>query len=368
MECIVNWVRKLLYITHINPKIIVDRTKPQIIEINSEVCSSAYKRLETVSPNPKSSCVAKNAIAKQVDVHFIVPAYNAEQYIKRCVDSIVVPKKNISYHLTIVNDGSTDKTQTILNEYMNVPEVEIITQSNRGFSGARNAGLKNIKGKYICFVDSDDYILWNGVEAMFLLAEASKADMVIGNHYVVNQDDKVIRKVRNTADNYNGYPWGKLFKAECFEAVCFPEKFWFEDSVIKQIVSEKFNLVKECSEFVYYYRENPNGITQTSRQKPKTVDSLHITLALHEDRLQMGLSNTNKYYDYILLMSYLTFVRAQTLGDDVLKDIFIVFTDFICRTFGDDYTAIEPKLQPLGIYIRNKNYGHWKKYCKLLKI
>lgn len=368
MPDFINWVRKALYVAHINPGIVVDRTTPEIIEVNAEACSAAQKRLEAISPNPKSSCITKNTITKQADVHFIVPVYNTEKYIKQCIDSIVVPKKNISYHLTIVNDGSTDKTPTILDEYSDIPEVEIITQQNKGFSGARNAGLKNIKGKYVCFVDSDDYISWDGVEAMFLLANTSKADMVIGNHCVVNENGEIIRKVHSTANNYSGYPWGKLFKAECFETVCFPEKFWFEDSVVKQIVSEKITIVKECSEYVYYYRENPNGITQTSRKKPKTVDSLHITLALHEDRLRMGLSNTKEYYDYIILMSYLTFVRTQALGEDVLKDVFIVFTDFICRTFDDSFTASNPKLQPLDRYIKNKNYGHWKKYCQLLKI
>ena len=82
----------------------------------------------------------------------------------------------------------------------------------------------------------------------------------------------------------------------------------------------------------------------------------------------MGLSNTKEYYDYIILMSYLTFVRTQALGEEVLKDVFIVFTDFICRTFDDSFTASNPKLQPLDRYIKNKNYGHWKKYCQLLKI
>lgn len=142
------------------------------------------------------------------------------------------------------------------------------------------------------------------------------------------------------------------------------EKFRFNDSIVKQIVFEKINVVKECSEYIYYYRENPNGITQTSRKKPKTVDSLYITMAFHEDRLRLGLSNTKEYYDYIILMSYLTFVRTQALGEDV----FIVLLDFIRKTFADSFTATNPKLQPLDRYIRNKNYGHWKKYCRLLKI
>lgn len=98
------------------------------------------------------------------------------------------------------------------------------------------------------------------------------------------------------------------------------------------------------------------------------MDSLYITLALHEDRERMGLLNTKEYYDYIILMSYLTFVRTQVLGEDVLKDVFIIFLDFISRIFDDSFTATNPKLQPLDIYIKNKDYGHWKQYCQLLKI
>ncbi len=365
---LINWVRKALYVAHINPSIIVNRLSSEIIETDDYACHLAEKRLEAISLNPKSSCITKNMITEQADIHFIVPAYNVEKYIKRCIDSIVLPKKNITYRLTIVNDGSTDKTSIILNEYTDIPEVEIITQSNKGFSGARNAGLKNIKGKYICFVDSDDYISWNGIEAMFLLAETSLADIVIGNHYVVTENGKVIRKVKNTINNYKGYPWGKLFKTECFETVCFPEKFWFEDSIVKQIISGKINTVKACSEYVYYHRINPKGITQTSRKSPKAIDSLYITLALHEDRFGLGLKNTKEYYDYIILMSYLTFSRTQMLGEDVLKDIFIVISNFVCKTFDDSFTVTDVKLKPLERYIKNKNYGHWKKYCRLLKI
>ena len=82
----------------------------------------------------------------------IIPAYNAENYIEKCLNSI---EDKDSIEIIVINDGSTDKTMEILNKYKNI---KIINNTNHGVSYSRNSGLKVASGKYIMFVDSDDYL------------------------------------------------------------------------------------------------------------------------------------------------------------------------------------------------------------------
>jgi glycosyltransferase involved in cell wall biosynthesis len=89
---------------------------------------------------------------------FIIPAYNAEPYLKECLDSIArLDMRGRRHEIIVVNDGSTDGTADILREYVQEhTEVQVITQENRGLSAARNAGMQVAEGEYICFVDADD--------------------------------------------------------------------------------------------------------------------------------------------------------------------------------------------------------------------
>lgn len=91
---------------------------------------------------------------------FIIPAYNAEPYLKECLDSIGrLNMRGRGFEVIVVNDGSTDGTAAVLDAYAKThAEVVVLTQENRGLSAARNAGVRQAKGKYVCFVDADDHI------------------------------------------------------------------------------------------------------------------------------------------------------------------------------------------------------------------
>ena len=92
------------------------------------------------------------------DVSIIIPTYNVEKYIQQCLDSVISQRTNFRFHVICINDGSTDNTGLLLKKYENAENVTIIHQKNKGFSGARNVGLRKTNGKYIMFVDSDDFI------------------------------------------------------------------------------------------------------------------------------------------------------------------------------------------------------------------
>lgn len=110
-------------------------------------------------------------------VSIVVPVYNVEQYLKDCLDSILQQSYQ-DIEVIIVNDGSTDGSREIIISYLADKRIKYIDQENKGLSGARNTGLKNAIGKYILFVDSDDYIEKNMLKEIVFLMNTHKLDLV----------------------------------------------------------------------------------------------------------------------------------------------------------------------------------------------
>ena len=119
---------------------------------------------------------------------FIVPAYNAENEIDRCIESIV-NQKCADFELIIVNDGSTDSTSDKLKKYESTyNNITVINQENKGLSAARNEGLKYVNGDYIIFVDSDDYVNKNSCDYINKIIEKhGDIDIVIFDEYRINK-------------------------------------------------------------------------------------------------------------------------------------------------------------------------------------
>ena len=139
-----------------------------------------------------------------------------------------------TYRVTLVNDGSKDRSRDLLRRYESHPAVEIIDQENRGFSGARNRALENITGRYVTFLDSDDRFPVGAIEALMQAAEQYEADVVQGSYRTLNAAGKVGTEyiLPHSGNAYEdktllGYTWGKLFRAELFARVHFPEHYWF---------------------------------------------------------------------------------------------------------------------------------------------
>ncbi len=348
-------------------------SKHEYVNVNQEEIYKANNILENLSADPGNSCITENHIDIQVDLQIIVPVYNAEKYLRECLDSVVKHEKKYTYRLTCINDGSSDSSAEILKEYENNPNVEIITQENKGFSGARNSGLKNLVGKYITFLDSDDYLDWNGVEKMLDIAFSDDLDLVQGSHTRVSETGKIIsvnyqkeKYVTDSARNeFLGQPWAKIFKAHLFSNIEFPENYWFEDSIMSTIIYYKINKSMKIADNVYYYRENNNGITKTSSKFPKSIDSVWITKRLYTDRQVLGLKNSQNYYEYILRMVKLTYIRTRFQDETVKKSVFILFSDFIKTNFSG-YNTQYRDLKELEKAMRTMDYGYYKAYCKYM--
>ena len=156
----------------------------------------------------------------------IVPVYNTFQYLPRCLDSLV--KQNLNdYEIIIVNDGSPDNSQDIIDEYVKrYDNIKAYKKENGGLSDARNYGIAKASGEYIAFVDSDDYVANNMYELMYNKAKEKDYDMVVCDlNYVY--PDKIIRVSSSVGNDTNDikktminiYPaaWNKIYKKVLFE-------------------------------------------------------------------------------------------------------------------------------------------------------
>ena len=186
-------------------------------------------------------------IKQSPDISIIIPVYNVENYLKRCLDSIINNTyKNIE--IICVDNGSTDGSMKILKFYEKKDDrIVVLKQLKRGPSAARNMGLDNAKGKYISFVDADDFVSFNAYEILMEVAEKHKLDMVIfgANDVPWNNAPEWITRIINTRykfyKNCNGskivfqepacrpFLWMHFVKRELFE---MPTKIRFDETMM----------------------------------------------------------------------------------------------------------------------------------------
>lgn len=134
-----------------------------------------------------------------IKVSVIVPVYNAEKYLKRCVDSLLAQTYS-NIEIVLINDGSKDNSDLICKSYEeSYPDkIVFVNQNNSGAASARNNGMKNATGDYIGFVDADDYVKEDMFEALLSTAVDNDCDMVNCGHFEVAEDGKVLRECTDT--------------------------------------------------------------------------------------------------------------------------------------------------------------------------
>lgn len=221
----------------------------------------------------------------------IIPAYNVEKYIKKCLDSVLNQTYN-NYEIIIINDGSTDNTSKILESYKSNKKIKIINQENKGLSNARNTGVSNAKGDYILFIDSDDFI---EKELLEILNKTIKdEDLVRFQIRILDETNKIIKEYKEeTFNNLNGIEaFNKLSKYNLVElAVCyaykkdtflknnykFEEKTYHEDFGLIPYIIISSKKVTSINYIGYNYLQRKNSImnnTDYEKEIKKSNDVL----------------------------------------------------------------------------------------------
>lgn len=254
-------------------------------------------------------------------INIIIPAYNVEKYIRRCLDSILAQTFE-EFETILIEDGSSDNTARICDEYAEVDSrIHVIHQSNRGVAAARNEGLKWAKNRpgieWIGFIDSDDWIEADYLEKLYLTAIKSETRISTCNYSIVHNDAYKPVTVDWENDVHTGeevythlgkgifaYLWAKLFKLELWDTISFPEGALWEDSstLWKVLLPEK--RVSICNETLYFYYYNDKGIVHSlwTRNKLDHFDALEIQLmdpAIHHYGVAYERLKDEYYYSLI---------------------------------------------------------------------
>lgn len=148
-------------------------------------------------------------------VSIVIPVYNVERQLKRCVDSVINQTyKNVE--IILVDDGSTDDSGELCDQLEHIDDrIIVIHQENKGLSGARNSGMKNVTGDYVYFLDSDDYIEFDAIERLAERAISTNADIIIGNYSIVNEKNEITKRDSFSKEVFTDGMWnssGERFK------------------------------------------------------------------------------------------------------------------------------------------------------------
>ena len=327
----------------------------------------AFEKVNKVSKKPmKKYSYNKRIIDENIDLSIIVPAYNSSDYIKECISSVLMQKTSYNYELIVINDGSKDDTLEKINLFKENKHLKIITQENKGFSGARNRGIDESLGKYIMFLDSDDLLCENSIEKLIKTAKEKKSDIVQGSYYTFNKNgNKFYTNITPTEKNKEisvpGFPWGKVYKAKLFEKVRFPLDFWYEDTIVNYLLARLSNKYVAISDYVYGYRINEKGITFTSKKSKKVLDTYWIIEEMIDLSKNIGLKIDDSIYDMtIFQLSNLLYRRIHFLDEETIKNTFILAC-YLMQDIGiKDSKNKSIIFRDIEKAFKEKNYKLWK--------
>lgn len=313
--------------------------------------SKAKKILDDFYPQKAPVFDQKVNYNPEYDLMIIVPVYNTETYLIECIESLIKQNTNYSYKIVFVDDGSTDYSGAILDNYSKNEKVEVIHKHNSGIAGARNAALRNICGRYIMFVDSDDLLSDNAVELLMNVALSKNADIVEGA-YVEFTDIKLAEDEKKISQ-INGYPWGKVISSDKMLNLCFPEGYQYEDTIISTLLIPSCKIVCTIPNITYYYRKNDKGVTATLNNKKESVDTLYMTLYCFSESLKRGYKIPVEDF---LCQVRLNWVRTQNLPLEIRKAIFIWEIEILSRLFDESIDNLEGTMRKLKKILKKHNF------------
>ncbi|MFI3325913.1 MAG: glycosyltransferase family 2 protein [Clostridia bacterium] len=226
-------------------------------------------------------------------ISIIIPVYNAEEYLEECLNSIA----NQSYEnieIIIVDDGSTDGSKAIYDNFAkNDKRFKVLFQQNSGVASARNLAIKRVKGRYIAFVDADDYVHKDYILFMKNLSDEHNSDIVQVNYDRSNDFDiekfglikeDVVSCTKNELhlavcgggnSNLHSKLWCKLFKTRVFKDVVFPTGLIYEDEAVMHKLFDNAKKFISNQTVLYYHRNTKNGI-MNKRLSTKNLDIIYV--------------------------------------------------------------------------------------------
>ena len=272
---------------------------------------------------------------KEKKLSIVVPIYNTEQYLKRCIDSIINAINNIDFEVEIllINDGSKGNCDDIVVEYVEKYKnlIRYIKQENSGLAQTKNVGIENAIGEYISFIDSDDFIDENLYKDAFNIIKEKKADVVICDWETISKNEKYIVPAQDT--RYSNDKLGcidvqimpsscnKIVKRDLFKNLYFPKRLRYEDLATTLIVLLRAKKIIYLNKpyYKYYLSEGSIMRSEFDEKKFQMVDIFRI-LFKRLDEMNLK-ENEKEMYEYM--------VYTRRLYEELIEPIAIMNNDKI---------------------------------------
>jgi glycosyltransferase involved in cell wall biosynthesis len=320
-------------------------------------------------------------------ISIIVPIFKVESYLPKCLDSII----NQSYknlEIILVDDGSPDNCGSICEEYAKKDSrIKVIHKENGGLSDARNSGIEVASGKYIGFVDSDDFIHKDMYKVLYETAKRQSAEIVecqvemayVDNikfeyeeNYIVCVYDNIMASINLKDFNKNNevMVWNKLYDSKLFNNIRFPKGKIHEDEFTTYKLFYIANRIATVKTKMYYYRQNPDGI-MCSKFNIKRFDILEAyreqmdfykenNLQLLYDKTLFVFLNILKNYYYLVkhddeLKKYSNDLKKE-FNNHYIRFLYTKNFSFLKKA-AIGLFAVNPNLYEIYISIRNRNFN-----------
>lgn len=310
---------------------------------------------------------------KSIDISIVVPIYNVDKYLDKCI-TLILESIKVSYELILVNDGCNDNSINICKEYSKKNErIKIVNKKNGGLSSARNAGINIALGKYIVFIDPDDEIDRNYFDRLFFIAEKNNCDVVVGGYKtfpevknkipgykldtVLNGRDFILSSNNIHTNNDLCFVWRNIYRLQIIKDnnIRFNENVFIGEDVIFNL--EVFLNCKRAyatSDILYNYRiNNPNSLMRV-KYKPNLESSLLIQYEIRKmlsekykllevEHYKKDMSNYYIKNIYFLIIRNLRNGEQKSIKENINKIVrYDMFRDS-CNIIGFSYKCTNIK-------------------------
>lgn len=255
-------------------------------------------------------------------ISVIVPVYNVEPYLAKCLESLINQTLK-EIEIIIVNDGSTDGSQKIIEEYSKkYSSIKMFNKPNSGLSDARNYGIEHAEGEYLAFVDSDDWVEPEMMEEMYRLANKHKAEIVFCSLEKVAEDNTIIEPLPqmpqseekiNLKEDFSVFgemscfACNKIFKRELFKNIKFPKDLHFEDVATVPRLFIKATTIAKSDKYFYKYLVRTGSITRN--YDSKGLDMLKAIKIVKEDFVKSSYKNfILDWKKFVILQGFYSFL------------------------------------------------------------
>lgn len=256
----------------------------------------------------------------------IIPAYNVEGTLRECLESVLSQHVD-DMEIILVDDGSTDNTAEICDEFGIRDNIKVIHQENAGLSEARNAGLELAEGELITFVDSDDYLEPNTYPRLIGIMERHPQYDILEYSIVKEDNGKVLfsldlpdREYTDMAQYWfdgraytHCYAWNKVYRRGLFHGVRYPKGKKFEDVYMLPQLLRNAKVVRTTHLGLYHYIYNVDGIT-VSADGNALFELLKAHLPLINDKVLRSYNGFEEYYYHVLNIQISTYVESENDG------------------------------------------------------